>query len=113
MTTTHKIQGVAILVLMLVLIMATAFVLPGGNDSNRADDAWSARLNGQAAQELEKARSERALATWSARLTAQAASLEDETLQAQARSEAVRLARANKAWSDRLTGQAAAEAAAK
>jgi hypothetical protein len=104
MNTTHKVSGLA--VVALILVTATAFVLPGGSD--RANSAWSARLSGQAAQEQEQARSERALAAWSARLTAQVASLKDETLQV----EAARAARAMKAWSDRLTGQAEAEAEA-
>jgi hypothetical protein len=100
-TTTHKVSILAIVAL--ILVTATAFVLPSGND--RANSAWSARLTGQA----EQARSERALAAWTARLTAQAASLKNETDQI----EAARAERAAKAWSDRLTGQAEAEAATK
>ena len=103
MSTTHKFQGLAIVVL--ILVTATAFVLPDAG--NRANDAWSARLNGQAAQELENARIQRARDAYSARLEGQTMSFETFI----AKMEAARLERANRAWSDRLTGLAEAEAA--
>ena len=108
MNTTHKIQGlVAVAILIVVTVVATGFVLPGGND--RANRAWSDRLIGQAAYEQQQARTERAIKAWGARLTAEAASLMGGTdLVAAAHAD-----RAMKAWSDRLTAQAAAEAAAK
>ena len=98
MNTTHKLQGLAVVVL--IVGMATAFAFPGG--SNRANDAWSARLTGQAAQ----AQAQRARDAYAGRLTAQAASLKADAVKARAD-------RANKAWSDRLTGLAEANASAK
>lgn len=104
MSTTHKLQGLAVVFLMLV--MATAFVFPNtGNE--RADKAWSDRLNGQAAQEQENSRIQRANAAYAARYTGQTQSFENLIKKA----EAARAERANKAWSDRLTGLAEAEAA--
>jgi hypothetical protein len=104
MNTTHKFQGLAVVVLILVAA-TTAFALPDGG--NRANDAWSGRLNGQAAQEQANARIERARAAYAARYAGQTQSFEKLIRQA----EAARLERANKAWSDRLTGLAEAEAA--
>ena len=106
MNTKHKFQGLAVVVLILVAA-TTAFALPDAG--NRANDAWSDRLNGQAAQEQENARIQRARDAYSARMAGQTTSFETFI----ARKEAARLERANKAWSDRLTGLAEAEAAAK
>ena len=106
MSTTHKLQGIA--VVLFILVMATAFVLPNvGNE--RADKAWSDRLAGQAAHEQEQAQIQRARDAYAARYTGQTQSFDYLIRQA----EAARVERANKAWSDRLTGQADAEAAAK
>jgi len=109
--TTFKRQAIALVViatLVMILVVANAFgKVP--TTSDRANTAWSQRLTGQAAQELETARNERAMAALSARLTAQAASYKAHDPQV----EAARAARAAKAWSDRLTAQAAAELAAK
>lgn len=105
MNTTRKFQGLAVAVL--ILATATAFVLP--DRGNRANDAWTGRLNGQAAQEQEQARIQRARDAYSARMEGQTTSFETFI----AKKEAARLERANKAWSDRLTGLAEAEAAAK
>ena len=100
MNTTHKFQGLAVLVLILVAA-TTAFALPdAGNE--RGDKAWSDRLSGQAAQEQENARIERAREAYAARTAGQTQSFENLIRQA----EAARLERANKAWSDRLTGMA-------
>ena len=106
MNTTRKFQGLAVAVL--ILATATAFVLPdGGNE--RANDAWTGRLNGQAAQEQEQARIQRAREAYAARYAGQTQSFYDMISQI----EAARVERANQAWSDRLTGLAEAEAAAK
>jgi hypothetical protein len=106
MSTTHKLQGLAVVVLM--LIIATAFVLPNSGNE-RGDKAWSDRLNGQAAHEQGAVQAQRARDAYAARLTGQTQSFEKLIRLA----EAARVERANKAWSDRLTGQADAEAAAK
>ena len=106
MSTTHKLQGLAVVFLMLV--MATAFVIPNGGNQ-RGDKAWSDRLNAQAAQEQENARAQRANAAYAARYAGQTQSVYDLIRKA----DAARVERANKAWSDRLTGLAGAEAAAK
>jgi hypothetical protein len=99
MSTTRKFQGLAVVVL--ILVTATAFVLPdGGNE--RGNKAWSARMNGLAAHEQENAQIQRARDTYAARLTGQTRSFEGLIRQA----EAARVERANKAWSDRLTGLA-------
>ena len=106
MNTTHKFQGLAVVVLIIVAA-TTAFALPkAGNE--RGDQAWSERLAGQAAHEQEQIRIERANAAYAARYAGQTESFEQLIKQA----EAARLERANKAWSDRLTGLAEAEAAA-
>jgi hypothetical protein len=107
MNTKHKVQGLAVAVL--VLVAATAFAIPDGGPSDRANDAWSGRLTGQAAQEQEQAQIQRAREAYAARMTGQTQSFDELIKQA----EAARLERANKAWSDRLTGLAEAEAAAK
>ena len=102
MSTTHKLQGLA--VVLFILVMATAFVIPNvGNE--RGDKAWSDRLNGQAAHEQDAAHAQRARDAYSARLAGQTQSFENLI----AKAEAARVERANKAWSDRLTAQAAAE----
>jgi hypothetical protein len=98
-STTHKLQGLA--VVLFILVMATAFVLPNGGNE-RGDKAWSARMNGLAAHEMEQARIQRARDAYAARYTGQTQSFEHLIRQA----EAARVERANKAWSDRLTGQA-------
>lgn len=102
MSTTHKLQGLA--VVLFILVMATAFVIPNvGNE--RGDKAWSDRLNGQAAHEQEQAQVQRARDAYSARLAGQTQSFQALIDKA----DAARAERANKAWSDRLTAQAAAE----
>ena len=106
MSTTHKLQGLAVVFLM--LIMATAFVLPNVG-SQRGDKAWSDRLTGQAAQAQEQAQVQRARDAYAARLAGQTQSF-DAVIR---KIEAARVERANQAWSDRLTGLAEAEAAAK
>jgi hypothetical protein len=106
MSTTHKLQGLAVVFLMLV--MATAFVIPNAGNE-RSDKAWSDRLAGQAANEQAQAQVERAHAAYAARYTGQTQSFYDLIK----RADAARAERANQAWSDRLTGLAAAEAAAK
>jgi CHASE3 domain sensor protein len=106
MSTTHKLQGLAVVFLM--LIMATAFVLPNhGNE--RGNNAWSDRLAAQAAAEQAQAQVQRANAAYAARYAGQTQSFDKLIRQA----EAARVERANKAWSDRLTALAAAEGAAK
>ena len=102
MSTTHKLQGLA--VVLFILVMATAFVIPNAGNE-RGDKAWSDRLNGQAAHEQEQAQVQRARDAYSARLAGQTQSFEKLIAQV----EAARIERANKAWSDRLTAQAAAE----
>jgi len=106
MSTTHKLQGMA--VVLFVLVMATAFVLPNAGNE-RGDKAWSDRLNAQAAQEQEQAQVQRARDAYAERLTGQTQSFYDQIEKA----DAARVERANQAWSDRLTGLAEAEAAAK
>jgi hypothetical protein len=107
MNTTHKFQGLAVVVLI-ILAATTAFALPkGGNE--RGDKAWSDRLAGQAAHEQEQAQIQRARDAYAARVAGQIQSFDYLIRQA----EMARVERANKAWSDRLTGLAAAEAAAK
>ena len=106
MNTTHKFQGLAVVVL--ILVTATAFVLPNAGNQ-RGDKAWSDRLAGQAAHEQEQAQVQRARDAYAARLAGQTQSFDKLIRQA----DAARVERANKAWSDRLTAQAAAEAAAK
>jgi hypothetical protein len=105
-STTRKLQGIA--VVLFILVMATAFVIPNAGNE-RGDKAWSDRLNGQAAHEQEQAQIQRARDAYAARLAGQTQSFSDLINKA----EAARAERANKAWSDRLTGQADAEAAAK
>lgn len=107
MNTKHKFQGLAVVVLILVAA-TTAFALPDAGNQ-RGNDAWSDRLSGQAAQEQEELRIERAREAYAARMQGQTTSFETFI----AKKEAARLERANKAWSDRLTGLAEAEAAAK
>jgi len=104
MSTTHKLQGLAVVVLMLV--MATAFVFPNGGNE-RGDKAWSDRLNAQAAHEQEQAQVQRARDAYAARLAGQTQSFYDQIEKA----DAARVERANQAWSDRLTGLAEADAA--
>ena len=99
MSTTHKLQGLA--VVLFVLVMATAFVLPNGGNE-RGNNAWSHRLNAQAAQEQAQAQVQRANAAYAARYAGQTQSFYDLIRQA----DAARVERANKAWSDRLTAQA-------
>ena len=106
MSTTHKLQGIA--VVLFILVMATAFVLPNAGNE-RGDKAWSDRLAGQAAHEQAQVQAQRANAAYAARYTGQTQSFEKLIKQA----DAARVERANKAWSDRLTGQADVEAAAK
>ena len=106
MNTTHKFQGLAVVVL--ILVTATAFVLPNGGNE-RGNKAWSARMTGLAAHEQEQTRIQRARDAYAARLAGQTQSF-DAVIR---KIEAARLERANTAWSDRLTGMAAAEAAAK
>lgn len=107
MNTTHKFQGLAVLVLIIVAA-TTAFALPkAGNE--RGDKAWSDRMAGQAVYEEEQAQIQRARAAYAARYAGQTQSFDDFIKQV----EAARLERANKAWSDRLTGLAQAEAVAK
>ena len=103
MSTTHKLQGLA--VVLFVLVMATAFVLPNGGNE-RGDKAWSDRLAGQAANEQAQAQAQRAKAAYAARYAGQTQSFYDLIRKA----DAARVERANKAWSDRLTALAAAEA---
>ena len=99
MSTTHKLQGLAVVFVM--LIMATAFVLPrGGNE--RGDKAWSDRLAAQAANEQAQAQAQRANAAYAARYAGQTQSFYDLIRKA----DAARVERANKAWSDRLTALA-------
>ena len=102
MSTTHKLQGLA--VVLFILVMATAFVIPNAGNE-RGDKAWSDRLNGQAAHEQEQAQVQRARDAYSARLAGQTQSFQALIDKA----DAARAERANKAWSDRLTAQAAAE----
>lgn len=104
MNTKHKFQGLAVGVLILVAA-TTAFALPDAG--NRGDNAWSDRLNQQAAYEQEQLRIERANAAYAARYAGQTETFENLIREAKA----ARLERANKAWSDRLTGMAEAEAA--
>ena len=106
MSTTHKLQGLA--VVLFILVMATAFVIPNAGNE-RGDKAWSDRLNGQAAHEQDQVQAQRARDAYSARLAGQTQSFDNLI----AKAEAARVERANKAWSDRLTAQADAEAAAK
>jgi type II secretory pathway pseudopilin PulG len=107
MNPTHKFQGLAVVVLIIVAA-TTAFALPkAGNE--RGDKAWSDRMTGQAAHEQEQAQIQRAREAYAARMAGQTQSFEDLIRQV----EATRLERANKAWSDRLTGLAQAEAVAK
>ena len=106
MSTTHKLQGLA--VVLFILVMATAFVIPNAGNE-RGDKAWSDRLNGLAAHEQEAVQAQRARDAYSARLAGQTQSFEKLISQAAA----ARVERANKAWSDRLTAQADAEAAAR
>jgi len=68
-STTHKLQGIA--VVLFILVMATAFVLPNAGNE-RGDKAWSDRLAGQAAHEQAQAQVQRANKAWSDRLAAQA-----------------------------------------
>jgi hypothetical protein len=107
MNTTHKFQGLAVGVLIIVAA-TTAFALPkAGNE--RGDKAWSERLAGLAAHEQEQAQVQRARDAYAARLMGQTQSFENLIRQA----EAARFERANKAWSDRLTGLAEYYAAQK
>jgi hypothetical protein len=103
-STTHKLQGIA--VVLFILVMATAFVLPNGGNE-RGDKAWADRLNGQAVYEQAQAQEARARAAYAARYAGQTQSFDKLIKQA----DAARVERANKAWSDRLTAQAAGEAA--
>ena len=103
MSTTHKLQGLAVVFLMLV--MATAFVLPNAGNE-RGDKAWSDRLNAQAAHEQAQAQAQRANAAYAARYAGQTQSFYDLIRKA----EAARVERANQAWTDRLTAQAEAVA---
>ena len=99
MSTTHKLQGLA--VVLFILVMATAFVIPNvGNE--RGDKAWSARLSRQAAYEQEQAQAQRARDAYAARLTG-LAQLEGKAPDYGA---AGMSARAMQAWTDRLTGLA-------
>ena len=104
MSTTHKLQGLA--VVLFILVMATAFVVPNAGNE-RGDKAWADRLTGQAAYEQAHIQADRARAAYAARYTGQTQSFENLIRKA----EAARLERANKAWSDRLNGMAEAEAA--
>ena len=103
MSTTHKLQGIA--VVLFVLVMATAFVIPNAGNE-RGDKAWSDRLAGQAAHEQAQVQAQRANAAYAARYAGQTQSFEKLIKQA----DAARVERANKAWSDRLTAQAEAAA---
>jgi hypothetical protein len=76
-----------------VAILALATALRGGDDLNAADQAWTDRLNGQAAAAQDLARTQRADGAYRARLAAQA----DAYLERVAQRE-----QADRAWTNRL-----------
>ena len=92
-----KVQRIAIIGIVTVAVVLSGCARILGSSRDRADDAWSERLNAQAQAVQEQARASRATQAYSDRLMAQAeAYLEVKAARDQA----------NDAWTDRLNGLA-------
>jgi hypothetical protein len=92
-----KVQRIAVIGIVTVAVVLSGCGRILGSSRDRADDAWSERLNAQAQAVQEQARDARARQAYTDRLTAEAeAYLAAKSAQAQA----------DQAWTDRLNGLA-------
>lgn len=92
-----KVQRFTVIRIVVLMLVLTACAQTSGAVQDRAGDAWSERLNAQAAAVQEQARSERARQAYTDRLMAHAAAYQE----AQETREI-----ADQAWADRLNGLA-------
>lgn len=92
-----KVQRIIVIGIITVAVVLSGCARILGSSRDRADDAWSERLNAQAQAVQEQARADRAADAYAARLTAQAEAYIAAKVAEQ---------RANQAWTDRLNAQA-------